>query len=87
MKKAYANYRLCKYFKWFMGKPTDFRKCNHIVDIGYYLIKKINFENADPRLKIYHDKMNIYNDNIYPSPELEFLKDNGVSFEIIAGCW
>ena len=87
MRRAYANYRLCKYYKGFIGKITDFRKCDHIVDIGYYLIKNINFKNADPILKTYNDKMNIYNDNVYPSPELEFLKDKGVSFEIVAGCW
>ena len=27
------------------------------------------------------------NNNVYPSPELEFIKDHGGSFDIIEGCW
>ena len=86
-RKAYTAYKLCKYYDGFLGKVTDLRRCDHIVDIGYYLIKNINFNNANPRLKIYNDKMNIYNDNVWPSPDLKFLMDNGVTFDIIAGCW
>lgn len=91
MKKAYSNFHLCKYYKGFLGKPTDLRKCDKIVDLGYYLIKNINFDNANPKFVKYNDYLRIYtNDedgNVFPSPELDFLKDNGVSFDIVAGCW
>ncbi len=87
MSKAYSNFHLSKYFKGFLGKPTDLRKCDSIVDLGYYKIENINFDNATPILKTYNEKMNIYSDNIYPSPELDFLKEHGVSFDIVAGCW
>lgn len=87
MSKAYSNFHLSKYFKGFLGKPTDMRKCETIIDLGYYKIENINFDNATPLLKSYNEKMNIYSDNVYPSPELEFLKDHNVSFDIVAGCW
>tara|TARA_R100001079_G_scaffold111027_1_gene89113 strand:- start:1049 stop:4006 length:2958 start_codon:yes stop_codon:yes gene_type:complete len=87
MEKAYAGFTECKYYEGFVGKITDFRPTNKIVDIGYYRIQKLNFDNANPVLKEYNEKMKIYNDNIYPSPELKFLKDNNVEFEIIEGCW
>ena len=87
MSKAYSNFHLSKYFKGFLGKPTDMRKCDTIVDLGYYKIENINFDNATPILKAYNEKMNIYSNNVYPSPELEFLKDHNVSFDIVAGCW
>ena len=35
MSKAYSNFHLSKYYKGFLGKPTDLRKCDHIVDVGY----------------------------------------------------
>ncbi len=86
MSKAYSNFHMCNYYKGFLGKITDFRKCNKIVDIGYYRIENIKFSNN--RLKEWNDKLNIWNDyNVYPSPELEFLTDNGVEFDIIEGCW
>tara|TARA_R110002153_G_scaffold21254_1_gene71121 strand:- start:731 stop:3961 length:3231 start_codon:yes stop_codon:yes gene_type:complete len=87
MEKAYANFKMCKYFNGFVGKITDYRKTNKIVDVGYYRIENIRFQNATKRLKDYNDVMKIYNNNVYPSPELEFLKANGVEFDIIEGCW
>ena len=87
MVKAYSNFKMCKYYKGFVGKITDYRKTNEIVDIGYYRIENIRFKNANPRLKQYNDVMKIYNDNVYPSPELVFLIANGVEFDIIEGCW
>jgi len=87
MEKAYSNFKMCKYYKGFVGKITDYRQTNKIVDIGYYRIKNIRFNNANIKLKQYNDVMKIYNNNVYPSPELEFLKANGVEFDIIEGCW
>ena len=87
MKKAYSNFKMCKYYKGFVGKITDYRKTNEIVDVGYYRIENIRFKNANIRLKQYNEVMKIYNENVYPSPELEFLMANGVEFDIIEGCW
>ena len=87
MEKAYANFKMCKYYKGFVGNITDYRKTNKIVGLGYYRIENIRFQNATKRLKQYNDVMKIYNNNVYPSQELEFLKANGVEFDIIEGCW
>ena len=86
MEKAYYNYRKCKYFKKFLGKISDFRKCDKIEKLGIYRINNLNFDNSD--LKVWNDKLYVYtNYNVYPSPELEFLKNKGVTFDIIEGCW
>ena len=87
MEKAYSNFKMCKYYKGFVGNITDYRKTNKIVGLGYYRIENIRFQNATKRLKQYNDVMKIYNNNVYPSQELEFLKANGVEFDIIEGCW
>ena len=87
MEKAYAGFHECKYFKGFLGKVTDYRQTDKIVGIGYYRITDINFDNANIVLKNYNDKMKIYTDNVYPSFELDFLIDHGVTFNIIEGCW
>lgn len=84
MSKAYVNFKMCKFYKGFLGKITDFRACNHIVDIGIYQI--INLVLVG-RIKALNHKLNCYNDNVYPSPELEMLLAEGCSFDIVAGCW
>lgn len=86
-KQAYGNYKTCKYYKGFLGKITDFRKCNKIVDIGYYRITNINFK-TNYKLREYNEWLNIYTDNnVYPSVELEYLTEQGVEYDIIEGCY
>ena len=86
MKKAYANYKMCKYYDGFLGKPTDFRKCDKIEGIGYYRIQNVQFNNSI--LEQWNIKMDIYNNGlIFPSPELNMLKDKGVTFDVDLGCW
>jgi hypothetical protein len=83
--KAYTKYKQCKYYNGFLGKITDFRKTNKIVDVGLYRIVNIKLSG---KLKALNNKMKIYRDNnIYPSVELKFIKDCGGSFDIIEGCW
>jgi len=84
MRRAYLNYRMSKYYKGFVGKITDFRKCDKIIDIGYYQIINLKLSG---RIAKWNEKLNCYNDNIYPSVELEMLKEEGCTFDIIAGCW
>jgi hypothetical protein len=85
MKNAYINYRMCKYYQGFLGKITDFRKTNKIVGLGYYTINEINLSNyveaLNKRLRIFR------NNNVYPSPVLNWLTDNNCKYTIIEGCW
>lgn len=86
MKRAYANYKMSSYYKGFLGKITDFRKCDKIVEIGLYRIHNLDF--GQSRLSQWNQFLQIYHDyNVYPSPELEFLKSEGVKFDILEGCW
>lgn len=88
MEKAYANFGECKWFEGFMGKITDFRKTNKIVEVGLYLVETFDFTNSNTKLQKYNDIMRIYCDNnIYGSPELKMLSSFGVKYTITAGCW
>tara|TARA_R110000851_G_scaffold7461_3_gene28891 strand:+ start:1959 stop:5003 length:3045 start_codon:yes stop_codon:yes gene_type:complete len=89
--KSYINYELCKYYEGFLGKITDFRPTDKMVtDLsgnslpGLYRIKNLKFVG---KLKQINDTMNIYNDNIFPTPDLKFILNNGGTFDIIEGCW
>lgn len=88
MEKAYANFDKCSFYDGFLGKITDFRKCDKIEGVGLYKICKLDFTNADSKFVAYNDKMKIYFNNcVYPSPELKMLLNYGVYFEVISGCW
>jgi hypothetical protein len=85
-KKAYTNFSMCKFYKGFLGKITDFRKTDKVVNVGLYRICELDFGTS--RLLKYNNIMKIYLDyNVYSSPELEFLTEEGVKFKIIEGCW
>lgn len=84
-KQAYLNYRKCDYYNGFLGKISDFRATDKIEGVGLYRICNIKLTG---QLRQLNKKMRIYNNNnVYPSPELEFIKDHGGSFDIIEGCW
>lgn len=88
MKKAYANFKSCLYYQGFLGKITDFRKTDKIIGIGLYQINNLDFSNCEEKLKKLLLKLNVYHNNyIYSSPELQFLKDNEIKFNIICGAW
>ena len=82
LKKAYTRGAECSFYRGYLGKITDFRKCDKIVGLGIYQIN--NIKNVPPLLK----KIGcIYENNSYPSPELEFYKSLGITFDIVCGCW
>ena len=85
MKGAYKNVFECSYYKGYLGKITDFRPTDKIVDIGIYTITNIKLSDT---LQAYNDIMFVYWDGLsYPSPELEYLLANGCTFDITMGCW
>ena len=91
-KKAYFNFKDCKYYEGFLGKITDFRKTNKIEGVGLYLIKDLNPFNCylKDRQKFVrlNEIMNMYNsNNVYTSAELKFLDTMGWKYKIVAGCW
>ena len=91
-KKAYANFHISKYYNGLLGKITDFRKVDKMIKDknGYipalYRIWNLNFDNCKYTKLL--QKLGCYkNNNIYPSCELEFLLDIGITFEVFEGCW
>lgn len=88
MKKAYANFKTCEYYKGFLGKITDFRQTTKMNGVGLYKITNLNFKNAKGEFDQYNTKLKIYiNNNVYTSAELEMLTGYGVSYDIVCGCW
>lgn len=86
--KAYAKFKHCSWYEGFMSKPADFRQSDVIEGIGYYLIGNIDWTNANPQIKLIQQTFNLYSGrNIYISPELKFMMDNGLTFKIYGGCW
>ena len=85
MEKAYKNVDKCKFYQGYLGKIYAFRKTDKIVTIGIYTITNLVLPD---KLKKLNEKMLIWkNGNPYPSPELEYLKSVGATFDIIEGCW
>ena len=82
LKSAYTKGSECSYYKGYLGKITDFRRCNKIMGIGIYTI--YNIKNIPPLLK---NLKVVHENNAYPSPELEFYKSLGITFDIWGGCW
>jgi len=95
MKKAYTQYKSCRWYCGFLGKITDYRKLPVGVNtleflkkwVGQYRIGKIDisgFKYDKRHLK----KLRCYQSfNVYPSPELLALLDWGITFDIIEGAW
>ena len=86
MEKAYTKYMMCKFYDGFLGKITDFRKCNKIMGVGIYQITDLII----PSGKLYelNKIMGMYvTDNVYPSPELKMLESYGCTFKIVCGAW
>jgi hypothetical protein len=82
MTKAYTRGSDCSYYQGYLGKITDFRKTDKIEGLGIYMIH--NIKNIPPLLQ----KLKVlYEYNAYPSPELEFYKSLGITFDIVLGCW
>ena len=82
LQKAYTRGSDCSFYQGYLGKITDFRRCRRIMGVGIYMIH--NIQNIPPLIK----KLGIlYENNSYPSPELEFYKSLGITFDIFCGCW
>ena len=84
--KAYCRAKSSPYYEGFLGKINEFKKTDKIEGIGCYQITNIKYLDHpnSPLLK----KMNFIHDkNVYASPLLKQLRDNGVEFDIVGGCW
>ena len=94
MEKAYVNSKKSIYYNGFLGKITDYRQVDNkdneevLKNLGLYRVENINFKNCEKSFKKIIKHLNCYkNGSVYPSPELRFLLNNGVTFKIIEGCW
>ena len=86
MSKAYTRCNLSPFFDGYLAKVSDFRKTTKIQGVGLYQITNIDFTKCSCREHIQRLK-SLFDYNVYPSPELKFLRSLGVSFDIVCGCW
>ena len=83
LRKAYTRGAECIKYRGYLGKITDFRKTDKIMGLGIYMINNINFNGNDliKNIGVLHEN------NSYPSPELEYYNDLGITFDIDMGAW
>ena len=84
-KKAYTQWKQCKWYSNFLFKITDFREVPDNWDIskrpGLYYIDKLDFTTAPPKFVKLIKKLGwFYNKNIYTHAELIMLKEFNVDF-------
>ena len=88
MKKAYTQFKTCKYYDGFMGKITDFRQVSNYNQKGLYYIKNLDLTNCNNNFyKLNNILCWFYTNNIYTDAELRCLHDNGGKFVITHGCY
>ncbi len=83
MTRAYTKSKDAPFYEGFMGKITDFRKCNKIMGTGLYMVDNVNFNGNEliPMMRCFR------NGNIYSSPELKYYSSLGITYDIIMGAW
>ena len=83
MKKSYSRAMDCPQYEGYLGKVSDFRRCDRIIGLGIYQVQNIKFNGNDliENLKVFHNGVG------YPSPELKYYQGLGITFDIIGGCW
>ena len=66
MTKAYTQFKHSKYYSGFMGKITDFRKCDNYKQKGLYHIINLDLTNCNEKFKKLNKDLGwFYTDNIY----------------------
>jgi len=86
LEKAYTQFKRYDYYNGFCGKITDFRKVNNFDQPGLYRITDLDMTNSN--IKDINDLLGIYKtDNIYPQPDLIYLKKTGATFQVIDGAY
>jgi len=87
-KRSFANFHLCSDYIGFVGKITDFRKCDNFDKLGYYAVDTFDFSSCDPRVIKLKDMLGyLVEGNVYPSPELKKWEKLGVKIRVGCGCW
>ena len=84
MVKGYSQHKQNKYYCGFLGKITDFRQTDKMEGVGIYQIENIIFPETNIGKLL---KKMFYNGCRYSTPEINYLKDKGVSFKYVAGAW
>lgn len=94
--QSYIQYENCEYYRGFPSIFNEFVKLNieynqlrkmlknNELYNGYYLISNLDLSNSH---KVIRKSDVYYNNNVYPLPEIEFMIDNNIKFNIIAGAW
>ena len=86
--KSYTRFKDYEFYDGFLGKITDFRRCDRIEGIGFYYISNIDFTRCNLHFKRVIKYTDIYRGkDIYTSVELKYLQRKGATFKIFMGAW
>ena len=89
MERAYSNCHRCKYWEGVCFKLTDFRATDSVQGVGLYRCVRIDLAEADPGLVEVNAVLGgVYGeDAVLSSAEIAFLREWGVTLDVVAGCW
>lgn len=88
MKKAFTQFKKCKFYNGFLGKITDFRQVDNFNEKGLYLIRNLDISNCHKKFKKHIEKLGWFREgNIYPDAELMMLQHYGATFEVTHGAY
>ena len=92
MKKAYTQFRKCKWYNGFLSKITDFRFVSKDFDWrntpGFYYICALVTENCERKFKFLNKHLKwFYDENIYTNAELVALEEMGGEFIVKCGAY
>ena len=87
--KSYASFWKCRLYEGFPSKLTQLRRCSEMQGPGVYYISDLDWSGANERFveacellgQPYRD------DNVYPKPDLVLMREQGVTFTVLAGAW
>lgn len=87
MKKAYTQFKKCKYYKGFPSTMPIFANSDYTIEFikktpGYYYIENINMDNVNPNTKRILNAFTFFEGNSYvlTQPEICYFSDIGITF-------
>ena len=100
-KNAYANFNSCDYYQGFMSTVHEFRnvytdnKRKFLMEhVGIFFVENVSLGACEENTKailedmeVYTDEYNVDNGIALISPELLFMLDIGITFDLKYGCW
>ncbi len=94
-KASYASYKDCEYYE---GFPTLYSRWRFVTTDdpysfikqrpgGLFYVENFDYSKLKENDRLILDRMHSYHDGVFPGPELRYLWDIGVRFELLCALW